>query len=539
MKSKKITIPNHTSRVSDLSRRGVILLAVLIVVSMLALGAYTFSDVMYAEARGTQMFGRSIQAHMLADSGIEFVLALLADPSLTDSTGGTYNNPDLFHQMTVREDPLPRWSGRFSVIASSEEGNLRFGISDESSKLNLNALMDLAPDGDEAALALLALPEMTEETADAIVDWLDEDSDPRTFGAEEESYDTYGPRNGRLGSLMELALIRGVSRETLLGEDLNRNGQLDSNEDDGTDRWPDDNSDGTLSPGWLPFVTLSSRESMITEEGQLKINLNDPNLETLQQKVIESFQTSDSNGESIGEELAEFIGLYRQFGPYQEPEEGEEEEEEEEEEEGEEEEEEDPTVFRSIFDLVGTRVQNDPEDDENSGQNNNGNARQSEPEIIESPIQSDDLPDILLELYALFSVTDEPIVEGRININEAPAAVLKAIPGMDDSIVQQIIDRRSQLGGPGDGYDSTPGWLVTENILTLEQMRDIAPWITIRGGVFRVQVMGYFDQGGPMARVEAIIDTTELGIPRILGWSNFSELGEAFDRSLFQSTESP
>ncbi|MCH2573081.1 MAG: type II secretion system protein GspK [Planctomycetes bacterium] len=184
MKSKKITIPNHTSHISALSRRGVILLAVLIVVSMLALGAYTFSDAMYAEARGTQMFGRSIQAHMLADSGIEFVLALLADPSLTDSTGGTYNNPDLFHQMTVREDPLPRWSGRFSVIASSEEGNLRFGISDESSKLNLNALMDLAPDGDEAALALLALPEMTEETAAAIVDWLDEDSDPRTFGAE-------------------------------------------------------------------------------------------------------------------------------------------------------------------------------------------------------------------------------------------------------------------------------------------------------------------------------------------------------------------
>ena len=145
----------------------------------------------------------------------------------------------------------------------------------------------------------------------------------------------------------------------------------------------------------------------------------------------------------------------------------------------------------------------------------------------------------MLELYALFSVTDAPIVEGRININEAPAAVLNAIPGMDDSIVQQIIDRRSQLGGPGDGYDSTPGWLVTENILTLEQMRDIAPWITIRGGVFRVQVMGYFDQGGPMARVEAIIDTTELGIPRILGWSNFSELGEAFDRTLFQSTESP
>ena len=86
MKSKKITIPNHTSHISALSRRGVILLAVLIVVSMLALGAYTFSDAMYAEARGTQMFGRSIQAHMLADSGIEFVLALHADNSLNDYT---------------------------------------------------------------------------------------------------------------------------------------------------------------------------------------------------------------------------------------------------------------------------------------------------------------------------------------------------------------------------------------------------------------------------------------------------------------------
>ena len=46
--------------------------------------------------------------------------------------------------------------------------------------------------------------------------------------------------------------------------------------------------------------------------------------------------------------------------------------------------------------------------------------------------------------------------------------------------------------------------------------------------VYRVQVVGYFDGGGPAARVEAVIDTNG-GRPRIVYWRDLTELGRGFD----------
>jgi hypothetical protein len=42
--------------------------------------------------------------------------------------------------------------------------------------------------------------------------------------------------------------------------------------------------------------------------------------------------------------------------------------------------------------------------------------------------------------------------------------------------------------------------------------------------VYRVQSVGYFDGPGPMARVEAVIDTNA-GRPRIIMWRDVTELG--------------
>ncbi|MCK4998231.1 MAG: hypothetical protein KAS23_01810, partial [Anaerohalosphaera sp.] len=55
-------------------------------------------------------------------------------------------------------------------------------------------------------------------------------------------------------------------------EDLNRNGILDSNEDDAQQSPPSDNSNGRLDPGFLNYVTVYSYE---TNEGQnQKVNVN-------------------------------------------------------------------------------------------------------------------------------------------------------------------------------------------------------------------------------------------------------------------------
>jgi len=105
----------------------------------------------------------------------------------------------------------------------------RFGLVDESSKINLNSLpfFDSWTPG-SARQILMALPNMTEEIADSILDWVDEDDEEREYGTESSFYSSlspaYAPKNGPLDSLDELLLVKGVTPELLFSLDTNRNG---------------------------------------------------------------------------------------------------------------------------------------------------------------------------------------------------------------------------------------------------------------------------------------------------------------------------
>ena len=70
-------------------------------------------------------------------------------------------------------------------------------------------------------------------------------------------------------------------------------------------------------------------------------------------------------------------------------------------------------------------------------------------------------------------------------------------------------------------------WLLTSAIVTMEQMRQLIPFINGGGDVYRAQVVGYFEDGGAAARAEVIIDSTEL-VPRILSWRDISHLGRGY-----------
>src|SRR6185503_7172695 len=131
-------------------------------------------------------------------------------------------------------------AGGFKLIAppdpdSGSDTTFRVGATDESGKINPNAFMKLDPTGKLLYDALLKLPNMTDELASCIVDWLDADDTPRQAGAENDSYSAEGKRakNGPLDSLGELLLVKGVTRDILYGNDLNGNGIQDANE--GTD----------------------------------------------------------------------------------------------------------------------------------------------------------------------------------------------------------------------------------------------------------------------------------------------------------------
>ncbi len=143
-----------------------------------------------------------------------------------------------------------------------------FALVDEASKLNLNT----------ATLEMLqALPGMTAEFAAAIIDWRDADSDVTTGGAEDETYlrliPPYHCKNAKFESLDELRLVFGANLTLLYGEDSNRNGALDPNEDNGDVTPPADNRDGKLDAGLFEYLTVYSRESGTNSDGTARVSI--------------------------------------------------------------------------------------------------------------------------------------------------------------------------------------------------------------------------------------------------------------------------
>ena len=308
----RLEFKNHVAAL----RSGTVLLIVLVVVALLALGAYTFAEFMTIEAKATVTFGREVQARALADSGVDLVSSLLLK-RYEPSPKSFYNDPSMLQGVMLRDSTAARGRGRFSVVASAEwdtSGQThRFGITDESSKLNLNTLMKLVAAGtiqaSDAETALMSLPDMTLEIADAIIDWMDTDQTAMQNGVEIDYYQSLTPpyptKDNYLDSLDELLLVKGMTPQLLFGEDTNHNGILDPNENDGAATLPLDNADGVLQLGWSKYLTIFSREINLRSDGTPRLNINQADLQALYDAVLADFD----------QPTALFILAYRLFGP--------------------------------------------------------------------------------------------------------------------------------------------------------------------------------------------------------------------------------
>jgi hypothetical protein len=136
------------------------------------------------------------------------------------------------------------------------------------------------------------------------------------------------------------------------------------------------------------------------------------------------------------------------------------------------------------------------------------------------------------------TLTDNPYIDGRINVNLASREVLVGLPApmteaIADSIVgSQIKPTSGQSSSSDQSADRlTTAWLVLSGILTINQLEQLDPFITSRGDVFHMQSVGYFDGGGPMARVEAVIDATQTP-PQVIFMRDLTELGRGFSPAL-------
>ncbi len=273
--------------------RAVILPVVLFVLLLLGLLGAMFSFRIHADVSATRVIGERMQTRLAAEAGIDAVKLLLRT-ARNDPTQW-YHNPDAFHRILLWANGADRSLAgtneefddtkafRFSIVAddpTDDEQYIRFGISDEASKLNLNA-------ADEAQLLKLVesvVLSAEEESGhspqaivEAILDWRDPDSTPRgEAGDTEETYykaldKPYGVKNGPFSSVEELLLVKGVTGNVLFGEDFDRNGLLTPNEDDGDITFPPDNQDGILNRGLYPYLTVMSYDENTSNDRRPRV----------------------------------------------------------------------------------------------------------------------------------------------------------------------------------------------------------------------------------------------------------------------------
>ena len=368
---------------------------------------------------------------------------------------------------------------------------------------------------------LMQLPNMTQDIANSILDWLDPDDSPRASGAESDYYSSLSPayqcKNGPLDSLEELLLVKGVTAQLLFGNDRNRNGVLDPGEDDGT---------GQIDLGWSAYLTVYSREPNVSSTGNGRIYINDPDLNTLSQnlttvlssnlvnyiiayRMYGGSSTTGTGGSGGGggkggsggggsgamsaTDLTAVTGAIQSGrsggggggggsgggkggsgGGKQKL-----------------------TNISSLWSLVNSSVSV-----------TTGSGRSAKTIKYPSPLNDPSQQAILLPtLLDTCTTSMSSDLTPRINVNTAPQTVLTALeqiaPSLQDSDVQNIISTRPQATDttPPDPIFSTTAWLLTKANLSVATITKLDPYITVRSGVYRFQSIGYFEKGGPVSRL--------------------------------------
>ena len=527
-----ISLPYHHKT------RGSSLMIVLVVVVIVSLGAYTFSELMFTHNETATLSSQNIQAKWLVDAGIDTArIHLLQNHELRMSAGGDYDNRNVFQAINVIPDTNPNLTGNFTIIAPAIDSDgfvagYRYGLEDESSRLNLNALVIADTYADNGGREMLmALPGMTVDIADAIMDWTDDDDETREFGAEFDYYQSLGspyePNNGPFNTVEELLLVRGVTPEMLYGADINRNGQIDTHEEPARQRVQEILSianstsgdevlnTGSLDRGWSAYLTLYSQENNLNINGEPRINLNSSDLQTLHQDLSSVFDPA----------VANFIILYRQgYEIVDEPQ---------------------TDGLPQPASAVEIDFLREPEREITQVLELIGKQLLWEPDLI------DDEPIDILPAYPLdislantldrlmdnASTSSNPTIPGRLNINQAPRLLLQGVPGLDDELIDFILQTRSiDPYQDQQNYYRHETWLLKQSGIsfllggvpfTLEDMKALQPFICGGGSVFRAQIIGYYEGGTASARGEVVIDATTV-TPRILLWRDLSHLGRGY-----------
>lgn len=210
-------------------QRAFILVGVLVLVMLVSMIAVSLMFRVRADETATAASSSGDQAFAAAMAGVQEAMRVAreAKPGFTDWEDA----PQIFRDRLVYDDGSDKWY--FTVWSASSPESLqqfRYGLTDEASKVNVNAVRghDLAK-----------LQNVTPLVAAALRDFIDFDDLTSPDGAEQDYYNglpqPYTIRNGPIPTIDGLLLVRGITAEILYGEDSNMNFRLDPTEEEGSD----------------------------------------------------------------------------------------------------------------------------------------------------------------------------------------------------------------------------------------------------------------------------------------------------------------
>ena len=189
------------------AEHGVILIALLWILVALSVIALSFSREGFVEVAAARNAQALEQSYFIARAGINATIYQLIQKRFFPAVR------QLQFQDTLDPVDLGIVTGRIG------NGFYQVHIQDESGKLNLNTV---AREQIQALAEAAGIPKNDADIiADSIIDWRDPDKEHHLNGAEDDYYEALNPpyqaKNGRIDTVEELLLIRGITPEYFYG----------------------------------------------------------------------------------------------------------------------------------------------------------------------------------------------------------------------------------------------------------------------------------------------------------------------------------
>jgi DNA uptake protein ComE-like DNA-binding protein len=322
---------------------------------------------------------------------------------------------------------------------------------------------------------LSMLTNMTAELAANIVDWRDTNGNTSANGDGPSAYSQFQPaylcKNAPFETLDEVRLVFATDMGTLAGEDANRNGVLDPSE-------VDTNRNGVVDPGLLEFATVYSREPNTRSDGSARVNVG--TVSSASAQLVALLRTNLASDRFT--QVSTALGLASV-----------------------------PRGGRGTPAPAPTRRFTSPL-----------------AFYVASSMTVDEFPAI----WTNITVNNATVIQGRVNVNTATAAVLTCLPGITADLAQQLITYRQS----NPDKLTSIAWLVealgrsNQAIATL----GAGDYITTQSYQFTADIAALGPYGRGYRRVKFVFDTST-GTPQIIYRQDLTHLGWALGKSVRQA----